>query len=125
MCVGVFGGMQVRVKAPRADGQAMRLQPYSAHLTPGGEGSERSFDLVVKIYAGGPPASSGVSGYLGALAVNDTAHVPEIRALDWRRDSKRTGMVCFGVGITECLGPAKVRGVLCPRAVSYQRASST
>merc|ERR1740130_858990 len=49
----------------------------------------------------------GVSEKLCALPVDAYAHVPEIRALDWRRDSKRVGMVCFGVGITECLGPAE------------------
>lgn len=68
----------------------------------------KSFELVVKIYpSGGPPTSPGVSAYLGALLVGEYAHVPEVRALDWRRDSRRTGMVCFGVGITECLGPAR------------------
>jgi len=104
-CCGGQGGMlHVRVKAPQAPGQELRLNPYSAHVVEG----NATFDVVVKVYPGGPPTSPGVSAYLGALAVGEYAHVPEIRALDWRRDSKRVGMVCFGVGITECLGPAAV-----------------
>lgn len=103
-CAGESGMLHVRIKAPKAPGQAMRLNPYSAHLVDG----NKSFELVVKIYpSGGPPTSPGVSAYLGALLVGEYAHVPEVRALDWRRDSRRTGMVCFGVGITECLGPAR------------------
>ena len=93
--------LHVRVKAPTAAGQTLqRLNPYSAHVSE----DNASFELVVKIYQGTSP---GVSAHLGALALGEYAHVPEIRALDWRRDSKRTGMVCFGVGITECLGPAR------------------
>jgi len=96
--------LHVRVRAPRAPGQPMRLQPYSAHL----DETSQSFTLIVKVYSGGPPEFAGVSGYLGSVEVGDFVHVPEIRQLDWRRDSKRTGMVCLGVGITECLGPAEV-----------------
>jgi NAD(P)H-flavin reductase len=97
-CCGGSGGLfHVRVKAPDATGQ-MQFRPYSAHMLP----TNRSiFELIVKVYPG------GVSAKLGALAVDDYAHVPEIQAIDWRRDSKRVGMVCFGVGITECLGPAE------------------
>lgn len=101
-CSGERGMLHVRVRAPNAAGQTRRLNPYSAHVAD----DNTSFDIVVKIYPAGPPTSPGVSAYLGTLAVGDYAHIPEIRALDWRHDSKRTGMVCFGVGITECLGPA-------------------
>lgn len=74
----------------------MRLQPYSAHL----DETSQSFTLIVKVYSGGPPEFAGVSGYLGSVEVGDFVHVPEIRQLDWRRDSKRTGMVCLGVRST-------------------------
>jgi len=103
-CSGETGMLHVRVKAPDASDQTMRFNPYSAHL----DSSKRSFDLLVKIYPRGTSPDLGVSAYLGAVAVNDYVHVPEIRALDWWRDSKRVGLVCFGVGITECLEPAKL-----------------
>ena len=95
-CDGESGMLHVRVKAPDANGK-MLVRPYSAHVHP----ANQTFELVVKAYPG------GVSEKLCALPVDAYAHVPEIRALDWRRDSKRVGMVCFGVGITECLGPAE------------------
>lgn len=95
-CDGENGMLHVRVKAPDANGK-MLVRPYSAHMHP----ANQTFELVVKAYPG------GVSEKLCALPVDAYAHVPEIRALDWRRDSKRVGMVCFGVGITECLGPAE------------------
>ena len=95
-CGGEGGLLHVRVKAPDAKGE-MLVRPYSAHV----HAANRTFDLVVKAYPG------GVSERLCALPVDGYAHVPEIRALDWRRDSKRVGMMCFGVGITECLGPAE------------------
>lgn len=88
--------LHVRVRAPDAKGK-MLVRPYSAHVHP----VNQTFELVVKAYPG------GVSEKLCVLPVDEYAHVPEIRALDWRRDSKRVGMVCFGVGITECLGPAE------------------
>ena len=95
-CGGESGMLHVRVKAADANGK-MLVRPYSAHVHP----ANQTFELVVKAYPG------GVSEKLCALPVDAYAHVPEIRALDWRRDSKRVGMVCFGVGITECLGPAE------------------
>ena len=96
-CGGESGMLHVRVKAPDAQGH-MQVKPYSAHIF----AANRSlFDLVVKVYP------SGVSARLGSLAVHDFAHIPEMRAIDWRRDARRVGMVCFGVGITECLGPAE------------------
>jgi len=101
-CDGEGGMLHVRVKAPDASGQTMRLNPYSAHI----DSSNQSFDLLVKIYPGEPPSHPGVSGYLGTVDVGEYVHIPEIRALDWRRDSKRAGFICFGVGITECLGAA-------------------
>jgi len=115
-CNGENGMLHVRVKAPDDDDESrrigqqttMRLQPYSAHMV---DSSKQSFDLIVKIYPSIEPPTSdhpGVSAYLGALAINDYVHIPEIRALDWWRDSKRVGLICFGVGITECLAPAKV-----------------
>jgi ferredoxin-NADP reductase len=104
-CGGEGGLLYVRVKAPDADGQPTRFKPYSAHWEPG---ENATFALVVKIYPGGPPATAGVSAYLGALAVGARAHVPEAQALDWRRDARRVAMVCFGVGLTECLVPAAV-----------------
>ena len=94
-CDGESGMLHVRVKAADANGK-MLVRPYSVHVHP----ANQTFVLVVKAYPG------GVSEKLSALPVDAFAHVPEIRALDWRRDSKRVGMVCFGVGITECLGPA-------------------
>lgn len=101
-CHGDDGMIHVRVKAPDAPKQTMRVNPYSAHINE----TDSSFTIVVKVYPGGSPDSPGVSSYLGAVNVGDYVHVPEIRAWDWRRDSKRTAMICFGVGITECLGPA-------------------
>jgi hypothetical protein len=95
-CDGESGMLHVRVKAPDANGK-MLVRPYSAHVHP----ANQTFDLVVKAYPG------GVSEKLCSLPVDAYAHVPEIRALDWSRDSKRVGMVCFGVGVTECLGPAE------------------
>jgi len=96
-CDGDSGMLHVHVQAPDAHGQ-MQMKPYSAHVLPA---NRSMFDLVVKVYPG------GVSAHLGALAVSEYAHVPEMRAIDWRRDATRVGMVCFGVGITECIGPAE------------------
>jgi len=96
------GLLHVRVRAPDTPSLTSRLNPYSAHLNL----TSQTFDLVVKIYPAGPPPGPAVSAYLGAVPVGAYVHVPEIRALDWRRDSERTGMVCFGVGVTECLAPA-------------------
>mmetsp|Transcript_33886 Transcript_33886/g.79337 ORF Transcript_33886/g.79337 Transcript_33886/m.79337 type:complete len:334 (-) Transcript_33886:8-1009(-) len=100
-CGGASGLVHVRVKAPTATVQtAARLQPYSAHV----DTANRTFDIVVKIYPPvKDPPSPAVSAYLGAVAVGDYVHVPELRAWDWRRESRRMAMVCFGVGITECL----------------------
>jgi len=127
-CNGESGMLHVRVKAPDDDARGvvgggptttMRLQPYSAHIVDDDSSNKRrSFDLLVKIYhhptIGTTTSSSssnhhpGVSAYLGAVAINDYVHIPEIRALDWWRDSKRVGLICFGVGVTECLAPANV-----------------
>ena len=93
-CGGEAGMLHVRVKAPKAPGQPMRLQPYSAHL----DDAAQSFTLVVKVYPGAPPEFAGVSGFLGSVPVNEYVHVPEIRQLDWRRDSRRAAMVCLGAG---------------------------
>ena len=104
-CRGEGSGMvHVHVRAPDADYQHPRINPYSATLNM----TDRTFELVVKIYPGGPPTSPGVSAYLGKLAVGASAHVPEIRSLDWYRTSRRVGMLCFGVGLTECIRPATV-----------------
>ena len=55
-------------------------------------------DLFVRVYPW-----DGVASYLGSMAVGELAHVPEVRAWDWARESRRVGMVCFGVGVTECV----------------------
>lgn len=76
----------------------MRIQPYSAHVNL----TSATFDLFVKVYPD-DRSSAGVSAYLGGVSEGESVHVPEIRAWDWRRESRRVGMVCFGVGVTECV----------------------
>ena len=102
-CNGAPGLTHVRVKAPDAVGQTMRLKPYSAHV----DFANRTFDIVVKIYLPDDQPSAAVSAYLGAVPIGDMVHVPELRAWDWRRESRRMGMVCLGVGITECVALAE------------------
>ena len=70
------------------------MNPYSAHIHAG----NHTMDLFVRAYPW-----DGVASYLESMAVGGLAHVPEIRAWDWSRESRRVGMVCFGVGITECV----------------------
>jgi NAD(P)H-flavin reductase len=102
-CGGAGGGIvHVMIRAPAVFNQSERIAPYSATLD--GDGS---FSIVVKIYPGEPPAYAAVSAHLGSLPVGEYAHVPSIRAQDWRRDAARVGMLCFGVGLVECLHPAE------------------
>ena len=75
--------LAAQVKAPKAAGQKKRLAPYSAHLLPGGA----SFDLVVKVYAGGPPEHAGVSG---CVRVRACGPLPRVAKDLPRRRSVRT-----------------------------------
>ena len=105
-CGGEKGIVHVHVKAPEgavsaesnrtdaADGE--RLRPYSAEL------EDDAFTIHVKVYP-----YRGVSEFLGGLPVGASVHVPEIRAMDYARSSKRCAMVCFGVGVTECAPAAE------------------
>ena len=100
-CGGAGGGIvHVMIRAPAVFNQSERID--SATL--GGDGS---FSIVVKVYPGEPPAYAAVSAHLGSLPVGEYAHVPSIRAQDWRRDAARVGMLCFGVGLVECLHPCR------------------
>lgn len=91
------GVLHVRVRAAPD-----REQPYSAHL----DQTNRSISLIVKVYP--EEGSPGVSGYLESVEVGSSIDVSEIRAWDYHHSSRRTAMVCFGVGITECLGISEV-----------------
>ena len=100
-CGGEEGIVHVNVRAPEADAAAApsggRLRPYSATL----DGD--TFELHVKIC----DDRGGVSAFLGAVAVGEEVHVPEIRAVDYVRGSRAAAMVCFGVGVTECVPAAE------------------
>jgi ferredoxin-NADP reductase len=92
----------VKVRAPDAPGQRMRVRAYTALF------ATASFNLTVKIYPGEPPRTRGTSAYLGELAVGDWLHVPEVRAMESAmspHEVRRAGMVAFGVGVVECLEP--------------------
>ena len=78
----------------------VKEKPYSAHL----DEANRSITLIVKVYHD----HQGASGYLASVPVGGFINVPKIRAWDYHHDSRRTAMVCFGVGITECLGISEV-----------------
>ena len=95
-CEGGDGVVHVHVRAPAPDGVSPKelLRPYSPTVM-----DADGFELAVKIYAD----RQGVSAYLGALKIGAYAHVPEIRAMDYHRDARRVAMICFGVGVTECL----------------------
>jgi len=89
---------------PRPEGGEYRVNPYSMHPVreDSSAGGLISFDLIVKIYPG-----EGTSSYLGSVPVGGLVHVPQIRAADWKHESKKTAMVCFGVGVTGCFGLAR------------------
>lgn len=97
----------IKVRAPDAPGQRNRIRAYSIHL----DESANRFNLTVKVYPGGPPATRGTSAYLGSVAIGDFAHVPELREMHWAvapMEALRVGLVAFGVGIAECLEPAEL-----------------
>ena len=96
----------VKVQAPDEAGQLNRVRAYSMLL----DEKAPTFNLTVKIYPGGPPATRGTSAFLGALPLGHTLHVPETRAIDWARSpsaAMRVGLVAFGVGIAECVEPVE------------------
>ena len=84
-------------------GSVTRLRPLGADIW---RSLDASFGSFVR-HPGEPPAYAAVSSHLGSLPVGEYAHVPSIRAQDWRRDAARVGMLCFGVGLVECLHPAE------------------
>lgn len=97
----------VKVRAPDAPGQRMRVRAYSMLV----DEAQSSFNLTVKIYPGGPPQSRGTSAWLGALAVGSSASVPQTRRIEWAVapvQARRVGLVAFGVGIVECLEPMAI-----------------
>ena len=97
----------VKVRAPDAPGQRMRVRAYSMLV----DKAQSSFNLTVKIYPGGPPRTRGTSAWLGALAVGSSASVPQTRRMEWAvapAQARRVGLVAFGVGIVECLEPMAI-----------------
>ena len=97
------GPVHVKVRAPDARGQRMRVRAYSAYLEDSG-----GFSLTVKIYPGGPPSTRGTSAYLGAVSVGSKVWIPQVRSVGWAvplRSIQKVGLVAFGVGIAEMLEP--------------------
>ena len=89
-----MGVLHVNVKT-----ESSQEKPYSAHL----DEAKRSITLIVKVYP-----HQGVSGHLTSVPPGGFVNVPEIRAWDYHYNSRRVAMVCFGVGITECMGISEV-----------------
>ena len=92
----------VKARAPDAPGQRMRVRAYSARVCDDGA----SFNVTVKIYPGGPPATRGTSAFMGAIPLGGALDVPQVRSLRWARplaELGNVGIIAFGVGVAEAV----------------------
>jgi ferredoxin-NADP reductase len=103
----------VKVRAPDAERQTMRVRAYSATMHDGAP--KPYFNISVKIYPGGPPQSRGVSSFLGAVPVGEVVNVPAFRSMSWSMEPRQiaaqeraVGMIAFGIGIAEVIEPAEM-----------------